>query len=74
MPGLLITLPIATLIALAFLAFFLWSVRNGDYEDSEMIKYRMIHDESDDADRKLGAAESDAKAGTAPAAKEQSRT
>lgn len=58
MPGLLITLPIATLIALGFLAFFLWSVRNGDYEDPEMIKYRMVYDEDDDADRNISEAES----------------
>lgn len=53
MPGLLITLPLATLLALGFLAFFLWSVRNGDYEDPEMIKYRVLHDDDDEADRSV---------------------
>ncbi|MBI38664.1 MAG: cbb3-type cytochrome oxidase assembly protein CcoS [Leptospiraceae bacterium] len=53
MAGLLITLPIAAVIALAFLAFFLWSVRNEDYEDPEMIKYRMLMDEQDQADRSI---------------------
>lgn len=53
MAGLLITLPIAAVIALAFLGFFLWSVRNEDYEDSEMIKYRMLLDEQDQADRSI---------------------
>jgi len=45
MPGLIFMLPIAIGIALVFLWFFLWSVRNGDYEDPEMPKYRMIYDE-----------------------------
>ena len=53
MAGLLITLPIAAVIALAFLGFFLWSVRNEDYEDPEMIKYRMVMDEQDQADRSI---------------------
>jgi cbb3-type cytochrome oxidase maturation protein len=56
MPGLLITLPLATLLALGFLAFFLWSVRNGDYEDPEMIKYRVLHDDDEEADRSVRAA------------------
>lgn len=64
MPGLLITLPLATLLALGFLAFFLWSVRNGDYEDPEMIKYRVLHDDDDEADRNVIAAPA------APAAKD----
>ena len=58
MAGLLITLPIAAIIALAFLAFFLWSVKNEDYEDSEMIKYRMLMDEQDQADRSIVAGDS----------------
>ncbi|MCB1137967.1 MAG: cbb3-type cytochrome oxidase assembly protein CcoS [Leptospiraceae bacterium] len=53
MAGLLITLPIAVIIALAFLGFFLWSVRNEDHEDPEMIKYRMLMDEQDQADRSI---------------------
>lgn len=46
-------LPVAVGIAVVFLGFFLWSVRNGDHEDPEMIKYRMIYDDADDADRSL---------------------
>ncbi len=53
MPGLMFMLPLAFLIALAFLGFFLWSVRNGDYEDIEMQKYRVLMDDADDADRSL---------------------
>ena len=44
-------LPLAVGIALCFLGFFLWSVRNGDYEDTEMQKYRMLYDDADDTDR-----------------------
>jgi cbb3-type cytochrome oxidase maturation protein len=51
MPGLMIMLPLAVGIALCFLVFFLWSVRNGDYEDTEMQKYRMLYDDADDTDR-----------------------
>ncbi|MCB1168332.1 MAG: cbb3-type cytochrome oxidase assembly protein CcoS [Leptospiraceae bacterium] len=53
MAGLLITLPIAAVIAVGFLLFFLWSVKNEDYEDPEMIKYRMLMDENDQADRSI---------------------
>lgn len=58
MAGLLITLPIAVIIALVFLGFFLWSVRNEDHEDSEMIKYRMLMDEQDQADKSIRTKES----------------
>ena len=51
MPGLLIMLPIALILALGFLALFLWSVKNGDLEDAEMIKYKMIYDDADDVAR-----------------------
>ncbi len=53
MPGLLIMLPIAIIIALGFLGLFFWSVKNGDLEDSEMIKYRMIYDDQDDVAREM---------------------
>lgn len=58
MPGLSVMLPIAIGIAVVFLGFFLWSVRNGDHEDPEMIKYRMIYDDQDDADRSIQSEES----------------
>ncbi|RME88957.1 MAG: cbb3-type cytochrome oxidase assembly protein CcoS [Candidatus Hydrogenedentota bacterium] len=50
MPGLWIMLPLALLLALVFLAFFFWSVRNGDYEDTEMEKYRILLDNDQDID------------------------
>lgn len=48
-------LPIAVGIALVFLGFFLWSLRNGDYEDPEMIKYRMLMDDDREADTEITA-------------------
>ncbi len=48
-------LPIAVGIALVFLGFFLWSLRNGDYEDPEMIKYRMLMDDDSEADENVTA-------------------
>ncbi len=53
MPGLLIMLPIAVLLALGFLVFFFWSVRNGDYNDPEMPGHRMVLDDEDDVDRSI---------------------
>ena len=58
MAGLLIMLPIALLIAGVFLYFFFWSVKNGDYEDSEMMKYKMIFDDQDDVDRSIASPDS----------------
>jgi cbb3-type cytochrome oxidase maturation protein len=52
MPGLLFMLPIAIGIALIFLGFFLWSVRNGDYEDMEMPAYKMTFDQ-DEGDKSI---------------------
>lgn len=46
-------LPIAVGIALAFLGLFLWSVRNGDYDDPEMTAHRILFDEEADADRDI---------------------
>ena len=48
MSGLTIMLPLAIIIALSFLGFFLWSVRNGEYEDSEMQAYRLLMNDEDD--------------------------
>lgn len=53
MPGLLIMLPIAVIIALGFLVFFFWSVKNGDYNDPEMPGHRMVLDEDDDVDTSI---------------------
>ncbi|EHQ07688.1 cytochrome oxidase maturation protein, cbb3-type [Leptonema illini DSM 21528] len=53
MPGLLIMLPIAVIIALGFLVFFFWSVKNGDYNDPEMPGHRMVLDEEDDVDTSI---------------------
>lgn len=53
MPGLLIMLPIAVIIALGFLAFFFWSVKNGDYNDPEMPGHRMVLDDEDDVDTSI---------------------
>lgn len=71
MPGLTIMLPLAILIALTFLGFFLWSVRNGDYEDTEMQKYRLLMNDEDDADRSVqpsSSAATTAASRSAPAA------
>lgn len=53
MPGLLIMLPIAVIIALGFLALFFWSVKNGDYNDPEMPGHRMVLDEDNDVDTSI---------------------
>lgn len=45
MPGLAITLPLSLAIALLFLWFFLWSVKNGDYEDPEVTGERILLDD-----------------------------
>jgi len=59
MPGLSIMLPTAVVIALIFLGFFLWSANNGDYEDSETLKYKMLIDDEDEADRSIVASGSE---------------
>ncbi|WP_157135094.1 cbb3-type cytochrome oxidase assembly protein CcoS [Leptonema illini] len=46
-------LPIAVIIALGFLVFFFWSVKNGDYNDPEMPGHRMVLDEEDDVDTSI---------------------
>ena len=53
MPGLLIMLPVAIVLALVFLYFFFWSVKNGDYDDPEMAKFKMIYEDEDDVDKKM---------------------
>ncbi len=55
MPGLSIMLPIAVGIALFFLIAFLWSLANGEYDDTEMMKYRLLMDDADDVDRTINA-------------------
>ena len=51
MPGLLVMLPIAVGIAAFFLVLFLWSNRNGDHDDPEMPKFRMLLEDQDDVDK-----------------------
>ena len=46
-------LPLAVAIALGFLWLFLWSVRNGDYDDAEMTAHRILFDEKDDVDSEI---------------------
>ncbi|MDH5719812.1 MAG: cbb3-type cytochrome oxidase assembly protein CcoS [Spirochaetia bacterium] len=53
MSALYITVPIAIVIALGFLFLFMWSVRNRDYEDPEMPKYKMLFNEKDDVDTSI---------------------
>lgn len=48
-----ITLPIAVVIALIFLGFFIWSVRRKMYDDPEMPKYKMLMDDKDDVDTSI---------------------
>ena len=45
--GFLIVLSLA--LGLVAWLFFLWSVRSGQYDDPEGPKYRMLHDDEDDA-------------------------
>ena len=59
MPGLQIMLPLAVAIALGFLWLFLWSVRNGDYNDAEMTAHRILFDEQDDVDLQFHRSASD---------------
>jgi len=53
MSALYITVPVAILVAIGFLFLFIWSVRNRDYEDPEMPKYKMVFDEKDDVDTSI---------------------
>lgn len=53
MTGLQIMLPLTVALALGFLFFFLWSVRNRDYDDPEMPGHKMIMDDEDDVDRTM---------------------
>lgn len=55
MPGLLIMLPIAILLALGFLIFFFWSLRNGDIADAELSSMRLLLEDDAEADRSIVA-------------------
>ena len=46
-------LPIALALAGLFLVFFFWSMRNGDIEDADMNKYRLLYDNDDDVDKSM---------------------
>lgn len=50
MPGILIMLPVAVAIALIFVMFFLWSVKNGDFDDLDARGKRLLFDKSEEAD------------------------
>ncbi|MBX7057660.1 MAG: cbb3-type cytochrome oxidase assembly protein CcoS [Leptospirales bacterium] len=54
MPGLLIMLPIAIVLALTFLGLFFWSMRNGDIEDAEMASLRVVMEDDDGVDLSVG--------------------
>lgn len=45
---LLITIPLATILALIFLGFFLWSVKTKQYDDPEYIAKKILLDEEDE--------------------------
>lgn len=53
MAGLLIMAPIALGLALFFLWYFFWSVKNGDIIDSEMNNVRFLLDTEDDVDNDM---------------------
>lgn len=57
MDGITITLPIAVALAVGFLIFFLWSVKNGEYEDPEMPAHKMLLDDDQDVDRSMQPAD-----------------
>lgn len=47
MNGVLILIPIALLLGLTGLAAFLWSLRNGQFEDPDGAAIRILIDEDD---------------------------
>lgn len=47
MNGVLILIPIALLLGLAGLAAFLWSLRNGQFEDPDGAAMRILIDDED---------------------------
>ena len=49
----MIMVPVAIGLALSFLGFYFWSIRNGDVESSEMNKYRFLLDNEDDIDSSI---------------------
>ncbi|MCE9500133.1 MAG: cbb3-type cytochrome oxidase assembly protein CcoS [Leptospira sp.] len=51
MTALFLTIPIALAIACGAFFVFLWSVKNGQYDDVEGPKYRMLFD---DEEKKTG--------------------
>ncbi len=46
-------LPFTVLLALGFLVFFFWSVKNRDYDDPEMTAVKMVMDDDNDVDRSM---------------------
>ncbi len=53
MDALYLTIPLATILALVFLGFFLWSVKSKQYDDPEYIAKKMIIDDEDDYDKDM---------------------
>lgn len=47
MNALYLTIPIATIIALAAFVIFIFSYKSGQFEDIEGPKYRMLFDDED---------------------------
>ena len=52
MEGLIFLIPIALFLGLLGLGGFLWSMRNGQYEDMEGASYRALFEEDEIAEKK----------------------
>ena len=52
MEGLIFLIPIALFLSLLGLGGFLWSMRNGQYEDMEGASYRALFEEDEIAEKK----------------------
>ena len=50
MNNLIFLIPVALFLGAAGLAAFLWSVRNGQYDDLDGAAYRILEDEADSSD------------------------
>ena len=53
MSGLMIMLPVSVIIALGFLAFYFWSLRNGDIKNADNRKYHILLEDEDDIDTNM---------------------
>ncbi len=43
-----VVLPVAIVLAIGFVAAFIWATRNGQYDDMDSPSVRMLHDEEDE--------------------------